>query len=137
MILDHVNLRTSDPQASVAFYRSLGLEVVGHLDLGDLYNLYLGVDGEHLVELTANRAPDESWSTAAGSGHLALAVGDLDGLLAGLAELGIQPERGPFHPAGREEWRVCFLVDPDGNRVELVEGERMTTPGDPLPAELS
>lgn len=137
MILDHVNLRTADPERSIAFYQLLGLEVVGHLDMGDLYNLYLGVDGRHLVELTANRAADAGWSTAAGSGHLALAVGDLDKLLADLARQGIQPERGPLHPAGREEWRVCFLLDPDGNLVELIEGERMSTPGDPLPTDLS
>jgi lactoylglutathione lyase len=47
-------------------------------------------------------------------------VDDLDAALAGLADKGIEPERPPY--AVREGGsRICFVRDPDGYRVELIE----------------
>ena len=43
-------------------------------------------------------------------------------VLARLAEQGIEPERPPFRPGDRPDLRVCFVVDPDGVRVELIDG---------------
>jgi catechol 2,3-dioxygenase-like lactoylglutathione lyase family enzyme len=63
-------------------------------------------------------------------GHIALSVEDLDGLSARLAEQGIEPEKPPYHPGGRGEFRICFLQDPDGYRIELIDGE-FETPEDP------
>jgi lactoylglutathione lyase len=138
MRADHVNLRVADPLRALAFYRALGLQLCGCLRLDGLYNLYLGPPGdEHSLELTVNEQPGEGWSTAPGTGHFALAVGDLDATVARLAEQDIRPENPPYHPGGRNEWRICFVVDPDGNRVELVEGDRMATPQDPLPDGVS
>ena len=45
---------------------------------------------------------------------------DLDATLAALAEQGIEPEREPY--TVREGGaRLCFVSDPDGYRVELIE----------------
>jgi lactoylglutathione lyase len=138
MRADHVNIRVADPARSLAFYRALGLELCGCLRLDGLYNLYLAPEGgEHCLELTVNEQPGDGWSTAAGTGHFAFAVGDLDATVARLADQGIQPERPPYHPGDRDEWRICFVQDPDANRVELVEGDRMVTPQDPLPPGVS
>lgn len=133
----HANIRVADPQASVRFYRALGLERTGCLQLAEgYYLLYLSAPGEPGVtlELAVNENADEDYSRDPGSGHLALAVGDLDGLVAGLDAAGIEPEAAPFHPVDRPEIRVCFVIDPDGTRVELIEGE-FPTPSDPLPAD--
>jgi lactoylglutathione lyase len=47
-------------------------------------------------------------------------VDDLDGTLGQLAEQGIEPERPPY--TVREGGsRICFVRDPDGYRVELIE----------------
>ena len=131
----HANVQVSDPGASLAFYRALGLKLVGCLRLDPVVLLYVAApddpDGP-TIELAVN--PELS-SRTPGSGHLALAVGDLDAIVAGLAEKGIAPEREPFHPGGRDDLRVCFVVDPDGVRVELIEGI-FPTPSDPVPAEL-
>jgi lactoylglutathione lyase len=131
----HANVQVSDPVASLAFYRALGLKLVGCLRLDPVVLLYVAApddpDGP-TIELAVN--PELS-SRTPGSGHLALAVGDLDAIVAGLAEEGIAPEREPFHPGGRDDLRVCFVVDPDGVRVELIEGI-FPTPSDPVPAEL-
>ena len=45
---------------------------------------------------------------------------DLDGALERLAEVGIEPEKPPY--TVREGGsRLCFVRDPDGYRIELIE----------------
>jgi lactoylglutathione lyase len=133
MQIHHTNISVSDPVASLTFYRRLGLELTGCLRLDPRYLLYLGVPGDAspTLELTVNAdaAPDDR---SPGSGHVALAVDDLDAVLAHLAEAGTEPEAPPFHPGDRADLRVCFVVDPDGIRVELIDGP-FPTPQDPLP----
>ncbi len=52
-----------------------------------------------------------------------MTVDDLDAKLAALAEQGIEPERPPYQlRAGGS--RICFVRDPDGYRVELIERSR-------------
>ncbi|MEV7397075.1 VOC family protein [Aeromicrobium sp. NPDC092404] len=134
----HANLRVSDPAASVSFYRSLGLEVTGCLQIAEgYYLLYVSAPGDPgvTIELAVNGTTDPDYSRDPGTGHLALAVGDLDAVVRSLREDGINLESEPFHPADRAEVRVCFAVDPDGHRIELIDGE-FPTPQDPLPAGL-
>lgn len=55
-----------------------------------------------------------------GYGHIAITAGDLDATLARLAEQGIEPEKPPY--SVREGGsRLCFVRDPDGYRVEIIE----------------
>ena len=132
----HANVQVSDAQASLTFYRALGLELSGCLRLDPVVLLYMSAPGDAsgtTLELAVNPSLTER---APGSGHLALAVGDLDELVASLRTRGIQIERDPFHPGGREDLRVCFVVDPDGVRVELIEGA-FPTPEDALPDEIA
>ena len=66
-------------------------------------------DGDKL-ELTVNVGREEPYDLGDGYNHIALTVDDLDGLLAKLAEHGIEPEKPPFAPGGREEvGRICFV----------------------------
>ena len=62
---------------------------------------------------------------------MAITVDDLDATLAALRELGVEPERPPYHPGGREDLPlICFVADPDGYRVELIGGGAFPTPQD-------
>ena len=45
-------------------------------------------------------------------------------------DAGIRPESPPYAPDGRGEYRICFLADPDGYRIELIDGP-FPTPQDP------
>ena len=81
-------------------------------------------------ELTVNEGRDEPYDPGTGFGHVALAVEDLDALLERLAAQGIEPEKPPYHPGGRTEFRICFVADPDGYRTELIDGD-FATPQDP------
>ena len=75
-------------------------------------------DGPRL-ELTHNFGV-ESYELGTGYNHIAITAGDLDGTLAKLAEQGIEPEKPPY--TVREGGsRLCFVRDPDGYRIELIE----------------
>ena len=128
----HTNMRVRDVDASLRFYEALGFERRGKLDFGSAYNVYLGLPGDgDTLELTVNVGQDAPYDLGSGYGHIALTVDDLDAMLAKLAEQGIEPEKPPYAPGGREEYRICFVADPDGYRIELIDGGEFRTPQDP------
>ena len=134
----HTCVRVRDPEASVAFYERLGFERRGRLQFETAYNIYMGLPGGgDVLELTVNAGREEPYDLGDGYNHMALTVDDLDGLLSELARAGIEPERPPYGPGGRDEYRICFVADPDGYRVELIDGGSFPTPQDPEPSPSS
>ena len=121
MELIHTCYRITDPDRSVAFYEALGFEKRRELPIRDeAINIFMGLPGDDdRLELTYNFDVD-SYELGTGYGHIALTVDDLDGTLEQLAGQGIEPERPPY--TVREGGsRLCFVSDPDGYRVELIE----------------
>ena len=128
----HTCVRVRDPAASVRFYESLGFERRGRINFETAYNLYMGLPGDgDTLELTVNRDRDQPYDLGDGDNHMALVVEDLDALVKKLAAEGIEPERPPYSPGGRTEvGRICFVQDPDGYRIELIDRD-FPTPQDP------
>ncbi len=128
----HTCVRVRDIEASTRFYEALGFEPRGRLNFESAYNVYLGLPGDgDRLELTVNVGHDEPYELGTGYNHFAITVEDLDGLLARLAQLGVEPERAPYRPGGRDELpRIAFVADPDGYRIELIEGTAFPTPQD-------
>jgi lactoylglutathione lyase len=122
MELIHTCYRITEPQRSVAFYEALGLEERRRLPIRDeAINIFMGVPGraQPELELTHNFGVG-SYELGTGYGHVALTVDDLDRTLEQLEEQGIEPEREPY--TVREGGsRLCFVRDPDGYRIELIE----------------
>ena len=122
MELIHTCYRITDPERSIAFYEALGLEKRRELPIRDeAINYFLGVPGKPQpeLELTHNFGVD-SYELGTAYGHIALTVQDLGETLARLAEQGIEPERPPY--SVREGGSLlCFVRDPDGYRIELIE----------------
>ena len=122
MDLIHTCYRITDPERSLAFYEALGLEQRRELPIRDeAVNYFLGVPGKQQpeLELTYNFGVD-SYELGTAYGHIALTIDDMAGTLAALAEKGIEPERPPY--TVREGGSLlCFVRDPDGYRVELIE----------------
>jgi lactoylglutathione lyase len=120
--LIHTCYRVTNPERSIAFYEALGLEKRRELPIRDeAINYFLGVPGQDSpeLELTYNFGVD-SYELGTGYGHVALTVDHLDQTLENLAAQGIEPERPPY--TVREGGsRLCFVRDPDGYRVELIE----------------
>jgi len=129
----HTCVRVLDPDASVAFYESLGYERRGKLQFETAYNIYMGLPGDaDTLELTVNVGREEPYDLGDGYNHIAITVEDLDAQLAELAKIGVEPEKPPFAPGGRTEiGRICFVQDPDGYRIELIDGGEFPTPQDP------
>jgi len=121
----HTMLRVTDPPKSRAFYEALGMEfrreseIVrdGHHE-ATLY--FLGFPGDDAeIELTFN-TDGRSYELGTGYGHIAIGVDDLAASLDELGGQGITPEREPYRV--REGGSLlCFVADPDGYRVELID----------------
>jgi lactoylglutathione lyase len=128
----HTNLRVRDIDASLRFYEALGFERRGKLQFEGAYNIYLGLPGDgDTLELTVNDGRDEPYDLGTGYGHIALVVDDLEGTVTRLGRQGITPEKPPYHPGAREDvGPICFVADPDGYRVELIDGSEFRTPQD-------
>ncbi len=123
MALLHTCYRITDIDRSVAFYRALGFEEVRRLPIRDeAVNVFMNIPGdgdEPRLELTHNFDVD-SYDLGSGYGHIAITTPDLDARLAELAAHGIEPEKPPY--SVREGGsRLCFVRDPDGYRIELIE----------------
>jgi lactoylglutathione lyase len=128
----HTCVRVLDIDRSTRFYAALGYEHRGKLQFETAYNVYMGLPGDgDTLELTVNMGREEPYDVGDGYNHIALTVDDLDALLGDLAGQGIEPEKPPFHPGGRPEvGRICFVQDPDGYRIELIDGGEFRTPQD-------
>jgi lactoylglutathione lyase len=119
--LIHTCYRITDPDKSVAFYEKLGFEEMRRIPIRDeAINIFMGLPGDGArLELTYNFGVD-SYDLGTGYNHIALAIDDLDGALERLAADGIEPEKPPY--TVREGGsRLCFVRDPDGYRIELIE----------------
>jgi len=120
----HTCYRITDPERSLEFYEALGFERRRELPIREeAVNYFLGIPGDDgpELELTHNfETPEGGYELGTGYGHIALAVDDLDGTLAAISAKGIEPEREPY--TVREGGsRLCFVRDPDGYRIELIE----------------
>ncbi len=123
MALLHTCYRITDIERSVAFYGALGFEEIRRRPIGDdAINVFLNQPGDGegpRLELTYNIGVD-SYEIGSGYGHIAISAEDLDATLETLAAQGIEPERPPYTVRDGGP-RICFVRDPDGYRVELIE----------------
>ena len=119
--LIHTCYRIGNIDRSVAFYETLGFEEIGRMPIRDeAINVFMGLPGDGpRLELTYNFGVD-AYDLGTGYNHIAISASDLDATLAGLAEQGIEPEKPPYTVSGGGS-RLCFVRDPDGYRIELIE----------------
>jgi lactoylglutathione lyase len=118
----HFGLRVSDRTRALAFYQALGYHVVGEVPetgLGHLTMIRLPQDEFVTIELVHD--PSEPAVPGAGRlSHFVIGVESLDVVLGELAARGVHAEP-PTSPDGSGELRTTWVVDPDGNRIELVQ----------------
>jgi lactoylglutathione lyase len=123
MGLIHTCYRIGDIDRSVAFYNALGFEEVGRLPIRDeAVNVFMNMPGDGdmpKLELTYNFGVEE-YEIGSGYGHIAITADDLDATLARLGDQGIEPEKPPYNVVQGGS-RICFVRDPDGYRIELIE----------------
>jgi lactoylglutathione lyase len=118
-------VRITDPARSRSFYEALGFSFEREMDIvrngeKEATNYFFSLGEQRSVlELTFNH-DGRSYDLGTGYGHIAVGADDLDATLERLAEQGIEPEKPPY--SVREGGsRLCFVRDPDGYRIELID----------------
>ena len=118
----HIGLRVADLERSLAFYTGLGYEIVGSVPetpLGRLTMLKLPADEFVTIELVHDPTHGEV-GVATGLSHFVIQVESMGATVSELAAHGIDADV-PSSPDGSEEFRTTWIIDPDGNRIELVQ----------------
>jgi len=118
----HFGMRVADLDRSLAFYTAVGYESVGSVPetpLGHLTMLKLPDDEFVTIELVHDPAQGEA-NVSTGLSHFVIKVEAMDATLAELAARGIDADV-PGSPDGSDDFRTTWVVDPDGNRIELVQ----------------
>lgn len=122
----HTMVRVLDLEASIAFFRLLGLEETRRVDSekGRFTLVFLAPPGqpECPVELTYNWDGDEGLpSDSRHFGHLAYRVSDIYATCAHLQANGVVINRPP------RDGHMAFVRSPDNVSIEILQA------GDPLP----
>jgi lactoylglutathione lyase len=126
----HTCYRILDPEKSTDFYvNKLGMKKVGEMDLGSATNHFFAMEedaSEPMLELTHNHDRTEPYDKGDGYAHVAFTVDDLGGTVARLKEQGVRVTLEPKTlTADGHDYRIAFIEDPDGYKVELVQRSTM------------
>jgi len=118
----HFGVRVADLDRSLAFYTAIGYEIVGSVSetpLGHLTMLKLPGDEFVTIELVHDPTQGEV-NVGTGLSHFVIKVESMDATISELAARGIDPDE-PVSPDGSDDFRTTWVIDPDGNRIELVQ----------------
>ena len=131
----HTMIRIADPDATVAFFKLLGLEEVKRLDSekGRFTLIFLAAPGQKdvaEVELTYNWPPEdgsaaEQYSGGRNFGHLAYQVDDIYAACQRLMDGGVTINRPP------RDGHMAFVKTPDGISIELLQQGESLAPAEP------
>lgn len=117
----HVGLRVAHLPRSLAFYTSLGYEVLSTVPATQFGNLtMLKLPGDEFVSLELIHDPARHRVEPSGFHHLVIMVEDLRDTIAHLVSRGVGTEP-PSSPDDSESFWTAWLTDPDGYRIELVQ----------------
>ena len=122
----HTMLRVGDLQRSIRFYTEvMGMQLLRSTDRPDQkYSLaFVGCDTEDktaVIELTYNYGVDK-YEMGNAFGHLALAVEDCYKACEKIKAAGgnVSREAGPVKGGSTV---IAFVTDPDGYKIELIQG---------------
>ena len=119
----HTMIRVSDPAATVAFFKLIGVEEVRRFDSeqGRFTLIFLAAPGQEdvaEVELTHNWDP-EPYSGGRNFGHLAYRVDNIYATCQRLMDAGVTINRPP------RDGHMAFVRTPDGISVELLQDGRL------------
>ena len=122
----HTCYRILDPEKSVDFYvYKLGMKKVGEMHFSDATNYFFAMEEDPsspMLELTHNHGRTEPYEKGDGYSHVAFVVEDLEGTVGRLKEQGVEVVVDPkTMTVEGHDYKISFIEDPDGYRVELVE----------------
>jgi catechol 2,3-dioxygenase-like lactoylglutathione lyase family enzyme len=120
--LAHTAYRVRDLEASLAFYGKLGIYEAFRLnhDDGSVWIVYLQINRDQFLELFpgATEPVATTWNSIAYH-HFCLQVDDLETTVADLESREVVIDQ-PIK-MGKDYNLQAWIVDPDGNRIELMQ----------------
>ena len=124
----HAMIRVSDPEATIGFFRLLGLEERRRMEneQGRFTLIFLGVPGDEggEVELTHNW-DEQGYSGDRNFGHLAYQVDDIYETCQRLLDAGVTINRPP------RDGQMAFVRSPDNHSIELLQKGDSLAPREP------
>ena len=124
----HTMIRVTDPDATIAFFKLLGLEEVRRMEneRGRFTLIFLAAPGDHdaQVELTHNWDP-EPYSGGRNFGHLAYRVDNVYETCQRLMDGGVTINRPP------RDGHMAFVRTPDLISIELLQEGGPLAPAEP------
>lgn len=122
----HTCYRILDPEKSIDFYANkMGMQKVGEMHFSDATNYFFAFEESTeapMLELTHNHDRTEPYDPGDGYSHVAFTVDDLEGTVRELKEGGVEVALEPkTMTVEGHDYRIAFVKDPDGYRVELIE----------------
>jgi len=122
IVWDHIHLRTPDVEATAQWFeRMLGAEILRSTQQGaPRVDIRLGGAMIFLAPVTAGDSVNPPPVTPCqGLDHFGLRVSDLDTIVAGLKDKGVEFTMEPNVP--RPGIKICFIRGPQGISIELLE----------------
>ena len=117
----HLGLRVADLDRSLAFYTAVGYEIIGEVPETDLGHLtMIKLPGDEFIAIELVQEPDGPTVGGNRLSHIVIQVESMNLTLSELAARGVDAET-PTSPDGSDDFRTTWIVDPDGNRIELVQ----------------
>ncbi|MEO7786223.1 MAG: VOC family protein [Sphingomicrobium sp.] len=124
----HAMLRVSDPEATIAFFKLLGLEERRRQDVpkGKFTLIFLGAPGDEGGEVELTHNWDETgYQGGRNFGHLAYRVDDIYATCQALQDGGVTINRPP------RDGHMAFVRSPDGISIELLQAGERLDPAEP------
>ncbi|MBA3741584.1 VOC family protein [Sporichthya sp.] len=118
----HIGLRVTDLERAIGFYTAVGYGIIGSVpESGQGHLTMLKLPGDEFVTIELVHNPGEpAVEGRSNLNHIVIHVDSMDVTLAELADQGIDAEV-PRSPDGSADFLTTWIVDPDGNRIELVQ----------------
>ncbi len=122
----HTCYRILDPQRSKDFYvGKMGMKLVGEMHFDTAANYFFAMEedaSEPMLELTHNHDQTEPYDLGNGYSHVAFTVDDIEETVSRLEEQGVEVALAPKTlTVEGHDYRIAFVIDPDGYRIELIE----------------
>jgi lactoylglutathione lyase len=101
------------------------MKKVGEMDLGSATNHFFAMEEDPaspMLELTHNHDRTEPYDKGDGYAHVAFVVDDLEGKIESLKGQGVNVTLEPkILTADGNDYRIAFIEDPDGYKIEFVQ----------------
>ncbi|MGI4747344.1 MAG: lactoylglutathione lyase [Janthinobacterium lividum] len=122
----HTMVRVKNLDASLAFYRLLGMHELRRSEVtaGKYTLVFVGygdnAQGQAEIELTYNWGEDDGYDVGTGFGHFAVGMPDIADAVEKIRAGGGKVTREPG-PVKFGTTVIAFVEDPDGYKIELIQ----------------